>query len=362
MSRSKPKQRPAAKPPGDRASLPDQVPERRLPPILALGIAGCALLLLGIAIGARFFPAGGADPVCSERFTYVNPLLACGPGPVISKRSYDTFRGTLETALRERARSGGMASASVYFRDLANGPTFGIAAEDQFVPASLLKLPLVLAFLSMEEDAPGTLARTIVYEADDVVPAENIRPAVTLRPGEAYSIETLLANTIRFSDNASYLLLRRYQRSMPDGDAQLLRTYRELGIVNPTDALDHTVTVRGYAALFRLLYNASYLSPELSELALSWLAASEFADGIEAGVPAGTVVAHKFGERSMTAAEAPTAPKQLHDCGIVYFPKNPYLLCVMTRGDDFGPLGETVRLVSRMVHDEVASRAVTPSR
>mgnify|MGYP001187258686 CR=1 FL=1 len=324
--------------------------------VVAITVAAVAVFALGVLIGARVLGSGPYER-CAEDFAYVNPRLACGRGPVISKRSYDAFRASLGAAIDGRVAHGSARSVSVYFRDLVNGPSFGIREDAPFVPASLLKLPLVLAFLDMADDDPGLLARTLVYDGGDPVPEQNVPPEVTLRRGEPYSIETLLANTARFSDNASYLLLRSFQRSLPGGDDLLLRAYRELGIVNPTGPLDQTVTVRGYAALFRLLYNGSYLSMTSSERVLSWLAESAFAQGIVAGVPAGIPVAHKFGERSMSASEMPSGPVQLHDCGIVYFPENPYLLCVMTRGEDLERLVGTVRSVSEMVYAEVASRA-----
>ena len=47
-------------------------------------------------------------------------------------------------------------------------------------------------------------------------------------------------------------------------------------------------------------------------------------------VPAGTVIAHKFGEWGRERPEG--FEQQFHDCGIVYRPGRPYLACVMTRG------------------------------
>jgi hypothetical protein len=60
-------------------------------------------------------------------------------------------------------------------------------------------------------------------------------------------------------------------------------------------------------------------------------------------------VAHKFAERS----DPQTGEKQLHDCGIVYYPRHPYLLCVMTKGPGFEGLAGVVARVSRMVYSEV---------
>lgn len=100
-------------------------------------------------------------------------------------------------------------------------------------------------------------------------------------------------------------------------------------------------------------YNASYLSKEYSQKVLEMLAAADFKLGLAAGVPPGVVVANKFGERE----GLPDDQKQLHDCGIIYFPENPYLLCVMmTQGPNFEYLPTIIKMVSKMVYDEVESR------
>ena len=96
------------------------------------------------------------------------------------------------------------------------------------------------------------------------------------------------------------------------------------------------------------MFNASYLSRESSERGLAYLAHSDFQNGLVAGVPQGITVAHKFGERVSA-----NGAKQLHDCGIVYYPTRPYLLCVMTRGDDFSKLTEVIQSVSRIVYQSV---------
>jgi hypothetical protein len=54
-------------------------------------------------------------------------------------------------------------------------------------------------------------------------------------------------------------------------------------------------------------------------------------DGLKAGIPANIELAHKFGERGIIGMNG-REQKQLHDCGIIYYPKHPYILCIMTRG------------------------------
>ncbi len=91
----------------------------------------------------------------------------------------------------------------------------------------------------------------------------------------------------------------------------------------------------------------------LSEKALEFLSDVEFTKGLVAGVPKNIAVSHKFGERSIIDSED---IKQLHDCGIIYYPDRPYLLCVMTRGKNLDVLTDNVRVISYLVYDEIESQ------
>ena len=88
----------------------------------------------------------------------------------------------------------------------------------------------------------------------------------------------------------------------------------------------------------------------MSNRALGILSESMFKDGIVAGVPKGTIVAHKFGEQKNGNVQ------QLHDCGIVYYKPNPHLLCVMTQGDNIDELKPVIQDVSKKVYEEVKGR------
>lgn len=49
---------------------------------------------------------------------------------------------------------GDIINLSVYFRNLTNGNWFGIEEKELFSPASLMKLPLLLAYYKLEEQQP----------------------------------------------------------------------------------------------------------------------------------------------------------------------------------------------------------------
>ena len=77
---------------------------------------------------------------------------------------------------------------------------------------------------------------------------------------------------------------------------------------------------------------------------------TNFDPGVAGGVPNNISVADKFGEKVSTIN---SEEKQLHNCGIVYYPKHPYLICIMTRGDDFDRLAGVIKSISSFVYQEV---------
>jgi len=164
-----------------------------------------------------------------------------------------------------------------------------------------------------------------------------------MNPGSNYSIDEVIYRMIVYSDNDAKDLL------LANLDGRILaRTYSDLTVNGPTIIkTDDFITVKDYATFFRVLFNASYLSQNLSEKALKILSETDFKDGLVSGVPPSVKVAHKFGEREFLDR------KQLHDCGIIYYPSHPYLLCVMTRGDNLASLAKNIADISRLVYDEV---------
>lgn len=311
-------------------------------------------LLVGIVCGA----AGSflyRNLSCGD-YKYINQDFRCGENHAISKAAYISLENNLRRFIGEHEVAGDAIKISVYFRDLRMGPTFGVNENDDFVPASLLKLPLVLTYFNLDEQHPGLLDIQLLYSREALRTPETMRqkvPAVSdLREGASYRIEELLRSTLEYSDNLAYRLLIEYMNgSFPNGTGSILRTFQELGIIDPRDVADEVASVRGYASLFRVLYNASYLSIDSSEKVLSWLVRASFDQGLVAGLPKGMLLANKFGERDL-----PDGTQQLHDCGIVYYPDNPYLLCVMTKGRDWNALTSIIVQISRMVYEEVNSR------
>lgn len=272
---------------------------------------------------------------------------------VIDKSAYLKLRVDLENYFNVRKEQGVLDDASVYFRDLNDGPVMGVNEHATFSSASLLKLPVVMTVLRLAEERPEVMDIDLVYggeNAPDIdqfyVPEEKI-----VKEGR-YSVREVVRHALVYSDNAAIAMLHDFLEIEGDGSNNIVSVFTELGLILPGDIQDRDVSTRSYASLFRLLYTSSYLKSDYSELVLEHLSQATFG-GLRAGVPRGVLVSSKFGERFNE-----DGVKQLHDCGIVYYPDNPYVLCVMTLGHDFTELQKTIIDVSRMVYEEVDSRKI----
>lgn len=106
-------------------------------------------------------------------------------------------------------------------------------------------------------------------------------------------------------------------------------------ILKTAKSQDNVINIKNYASMFRILFNASFLSPELSEKALEILANSNYGQGIRAGISdKSIVVADKYGKRDEKDRHGKLWVKQLHNIGIVNYPGKPYLLGIIIKGSD----------------------------
>lgn len=244
---------------------------------------------------------------------------------------------------------------SVYFRDLNNGPWVGINEKEYFSPASMLKTPLLISLLKWSETDPSILNKEILVDNkffdSNLSQHMNVVGGVAL--GERYTFLEIATKMIQQSDNvAAKILYENIPQNFIDD------TYTNIGVSFVPNGEDTFIRVKDIAAFYRVLFNASYLNRYNSEKALSILSNTSYKDGIVSGVPKNINVAHKFGERFSSVVVTPLnfIPEgdiQVHDCGIVYIPTMPYILCVMTRGEDFKLQQQAISEISNFFYRQV---------
>jgi beta-lactamase class A len=131
--------------------------------------------------------------------------------------------------------------------------------------------------------------------------------------------------------------------------------FKDLNVEYDPHNDDDSLSLRAFASFYRVLFNASYLSEEMSEKALRYLARSSLKQGMSSGIPSNIDIAVKFGERIVkTAVNGKEAQlEQMHEFGIIYHPRRPFLVGIMARGDDANALMKIIRDITKLVYEEV---------
>lgn len=276
----------------------------------------------------------------------IRPLLAYNNPET---KSAGPLKDNLKNIIDEKINNNEITTAAVYYRDLNTGHWFGINQDETFVPASLFKVPLMITYLKMAEENRDVLSKVIFDDiSDDQNKNETIKPLKSAIYGMSYTVDQLLHYMIEGSDNNSTVLLFKHINK-----DVLKQVFTDLDISVPSTAPNSDfISVHNYSFLFRVLYNATYLNHDMSEKGLEMLSKIDFEDGIRKNTPSNITVADKFGEYYLIQ-NISINEHQLHDCGIIYHPKHPYILCVMTKGASIDNLKKVIQTISKTVYSSV---------
>lgn len=292
---------------------------------------------------------------CENSYEFINSELGCQISEQDELEKLDILEKEIDNFVDAAVVANKVTVVSVFFRDLKSKRWFGVNENENYSPASLLKLPLMMAYLKFAEIKPEIFSERILYQENEVESrAQNIKPTRSIEKGKSYTVEELINYMIVYSDNKATSLL--YKNIDP---VIFNRVYIDLGVYFPiSGGLEQNfLSVKTYAAIFRTLYNASYLNRSMSEKALKLLSKVEFKEGLVAGVPSSIKVVHKFGEMSVVdPTNKNVLGLALHDCGIIYHPDFPYILCVLTRGENFENLQNVIKGISRIVYEEIKNK------
>jgi beta-lactamase class A len=246
---------------------------------------------------------------------------------------------TLESRLRAIIAASG-AEVAVAFRTLDGRQELLIDADTAFHAASTMKLPVMIELfrqaragsLSLDDALP---IRNEFHSIVDGSPfalseGDDSDKEVYAAVGKTLTLRQLCEAMITVSSNfAANLLIERL------GVENIRRTVKALGAdgmqvlrgVEDQKAYDkgmnNTTTARGLLVLFDRLGHGTAVDAQADAEMVAILKRQQFNTAIPAGLPPGTVVAHKTG--NITRIH--------HDAGIVYGP-SPYVLVVLVRGID----------------------------
>jgi beta-lactamase class A len=237
------------------------------------------------------------------------------------------LRRTLEGLMRGYP---GVAGVSVL--DLRSGERVSIRGDETFPTASLIKVAVLVTLLDQVNRGSISLAERLPMLARDRVGGSGVLQY--LQSGVQPTVGDAAWLMITVSDNtATNLLLDHLNvKSVWDKMEALglphTKIHSKTFLRSTSIAVDSSVkyglgvtTPNEMARLLELIYRGQAVSPALDSVALSMLRANQDYTKLNRWLPDSIVVAHKTGE----------VDQSRNDCGILYGPQAPVIVCAMTR-------------------------------
>jgi len=226
-----------------------------------------------------------------------------------------------------------------YFEYLPTGTSVGVNEKAEFPAASLLKVPVVMAYRHQVERTGEDSDREVSIRSDEI----DKTFGTLYKSGAGAKIKLSEAERLALveSDNTAARVLT--DNVSVDDFSEI---YEGLDISLKEGDSGVILTAKSYASILKSLYFSSLLTKDNSQYILDLLDKSMFNDKLPAGVPSRISVAHKIGV---------LGEDLFMDCGIVYVPNRPYLLCMISVSSEDVARERMVKM-SKTVYDFVSSR------
>jgi beta-lactamase class A len=242
-----------------------------------------------------------------------------------------------EAAIEKHIDDSG-ADVGVSFRTLDGKSEWEFQSDQFFHAASTMKVPVMLELFRQQKEGMLDLSDSLpihnefhsivdgsIFKLD---PAEDSEADLYKAEGQTRTISQLCDLMITVSSNlATNLIIQKL------GIANIRATIDSFGATGVQvrrgvedqkafdKSLNNTTTARGLQILLTAIGQGKAVSPDASRQMIEILERQTFNEGIPAGLPARTPVAHKTGEIT----------KIHHDAAIVFAPK-PFVLVILVRG------------------------------
>jgi beta-lactamase class A len=263
-------------------------------------------------------------------------------------------------AIEERIRASG-ADVGIAFRTLDGRTAYSFHDEETFHAASTMKISVMIELFHQVEqrklklDEPllvknefHSLADGSVYTLD---PADDSETDLYKAAGQTRTLRQLLELMIAVSSNLATNLLieklgveniRATVHSLHADGMSVLRGVEDNKAFQK--GMNNTTTARGLQQLLEAIARGEAVDQDSSRQMIEILERQKFNEGIPAGLPAGTRVAHKTGEIT----------KIHHDAAIVFGPR-PFVLVILVRGladkkDSSALMAEITRQLYQATH------------
>lgn len=283
------------------------------------------VILLAAAVTVGWKAANHRDYIEEHNYPLLDPSVG---DPDVRQEiiNFDPLRQNLNTYL-----AGISYSHSFYFEYLPNGANIRDGADEASIAASLMKTPVVMDLYKQAEAGNLSLDQIITVKQNDLSNDLLYGNPTQLKAGDTISLRKAAQITLKQSDNTTLNIVKNKVLPLLNDETDAIQsldiTYNITG--NNLGNEQVNISAGSYASILKCLYYACFLNPVDSQTILDQLSGSAEHGRIMAGVPPGIRVAHKVGS---------SLPAQ-SDCGIVYYPGKPYLMCLMFFGSSVTDTG-----------------------
>ena len=273
-------------------------------------------------------------------YNYIKPLLyvdrSCETGIFVPMKQ------RILDLIENDKLQGKIADASVFVRDFNKGDFMAINENTPYKAGSLMNVPLLITYLHMDENFDKYLNKELLLE--HAYP-NKLNTANKTQVGKKYSLKNLLELMIINQDNnATQLLYENVDRKA------FTKTFTDLGLTAPESILENCSLSAYEITLFlRTLYNATYLTINNSEYATKLLS-----EGEENSLSTTLQSSVKMAKSNSFIKDSNLI--HLHESSIIYLNNYPYIITVMTKGNDAKQLSKVVKQITTTVYTEIVAK------
>ncbi|MCL5773481.1 MAG: class A beta-lactamase-related serine hydrolase [Firmicutes bacterium] len=244
------------------------------------------------------------------------------PQKKISLKKFETSH-EIEKLVKEASKSF-PGKAGIVFYDILENKVIGSNTKEEFEAASLIKIPILIEYFRQVKAGKLSPGESVVIK--NSMKAGGSGSIKNLPEGSSVSYEELAGLMITKSDNtAADILINKLGMKNINSIAIelgcsatfLKRTIWDFAAIDR--GMDNTATPEDMMILLRAIYEGKAVDEASSASMINILKRQENRKMIPAYLPEGVEVAHKTGELNGI----------LHDCGIIYMEKCPYILCLL---------------------------------
>lgn len=297
----------------------------------------------GVAAGWK--KADQNDYVLRHQYPLLDPSVS-NPDAHPEIINFDPLRESIKNYLASLN-----LSHSFYFEYLPNGVNIRDGDDNVAQAASLLKIPLIMDLYKLSEQGKINLDTTTTVIPAEIDTDPDWGNPTNLKAGDTLTLRQAVKITLQYSDNTTLNVIKNRIDPLLDNTSD---SFKNLDIAldftnstNGTQQID--VSSRSYSSILKCLYFSCFNTPVDSTQIIDYLVGSAEKNRLAAGVPSDIKVAHKVGSGGVGAQS---------DCGIIYYPQKPYLVCLMFFGISHGGQDNTATdpyfaHVSQLIYDYI---------